>query len=88
MQILEQTHKYLEQLGTKVFLQKNEHKMKMKMQAMRQDNKQGTGEDGEEDQFKPDEDAEEFQGGELDAFGNKREEDEEEKKGNESEEIE
>ena len=29
MQILEQTHKYLEQLGTKVFLQKNEHKMKM-----------------------------------------------------------
>ena len=68
MDILNKTHKFLEQLGSKVLLQKNESKKK----GIKQPNQGGDGEGNEDEPNE--EDCEEFQHGEIDAYGNKREE--------------
>ena len=71
MQILEQTHKYLQQLGTKVVLQKNENALltkKAKPQKTEALNQSGDQDhDGEDNP-----EAEELEVQQIDAYGNKR----------------
>ena len=67
MQILEQTHKYLEQLGSKVCLQKNEKVLQIKKHKVTAlaEELEAAAENEEVEAFK------------IDAFGNRRESEEE-----------
>lgn len=65
MQILEQTHKYLEQLGSKVCLQKNEKVLQIKKTKTAA--QPGNDEEANED---------EMEAFKIDAFGNRREDSE------------
>ena len=60
MQILEQTHKNLEQLGTKVCLQKKENELLLAKKKIQNPDEEMQNQDGDE-----------FEEGQIDAYGNK-----------------
>lgn len=67
MQILEQTHKYLQQLGTKVVLQKNQN-AKLTKKTKNAD----TIQDDDPDSDNPEGNEEEIEVQQVDAYGNRR----------------
>ena len=64
MTILEQTHKYLERLGAKVMMQKNEKEMQIKKQA-------AESKDGEDADMMNANLDEELEAARVDAYGNR-----------------